>query len=529
MNQRARPSPTRCRRPVSLFRWSFPALLLTASACSSHSVTNVRPGGGGGTTAGLTLKVQADQDLQTVDGFGSYTLPLVYNGVDYLGSLRQAALKAVYGDVKMSLGLLSIGIVETPAGSTDPWGTRANDNADPFTINPSGFNFSGSDLIRQVDLIPARQYGYKDLTLGYLVQPEYAQSWLQAIRSQDYQRYLDECAEHVLAVVQGWKDRYGEVPRYLQLFNEPTSGNRELASSDPQEVVDIVRAVGRRLSAAGFTPRFIVPNEESPSRNADEAATLLADSTTRPYVAVIGYHPYPYGSAYASTKRILDESGSGNPDAGAVQQMERLRSLSQEYGVPVWLTETSEGPGLNNYPFGAIENVLARAIHIHDNFLYAGASAYFGMITIWDSRSNAEHYAGRNVSFLSEHSGIVLVDDDQKKVMITGMGYAIGQYARWVSPGAVVLASSSPKPRVFVTAFRDAARTRITEVIVNNTDSAQAVKIDVTGATPSGPVTGEETYGSSRWTKVSGATVDQGVIRYTLPPRSVVTLQTPVA
>jgi O-glycosyl hydrolase len=472
--------------------------------------------------------VDAGTDLQRLDGFGSWTRPLVYGGADHLGSLRPAALKAAFQDVGMSLGLLFIGMFETPSGTSDPWAMRQNDNNDPFTINPSGFNFDGSDIIRSKVLVPARQYGYEDVTLGGVLQPSGRQSWMQDIRSTDYQRYLDEAAEHVLQVVSGWQSRYGEEPRYIELFNEPTSGNRELASTSQREVVDLVRAAGRRLTDAGFDARFIVPNEETPTRSADVAEALLSDPTTRPYVAVLGYHPYPYGSTYASTAKILTSSGSGSPNATAVSELERLRSLGQQFGVPVWLTEVSEGPGRNDFEFGALENVLARAIHIHDNFLYAGASAYFCMQTIWDSWTHADHFGGTNVSFLSEHSGAVLVDVDQQKVMITGMGYAIGHYARWVKPGAFLIPATSPEPRVIVTALRDASRTKITVVVVNNTDETQPLRITLSGATPSGPVSGEQSYGSKRWEVVSNATLDGDAIVYTAPARSVVTLQTPV-
>lgn len=116
--------------------------------------------------------------------------------------------------------------------------------------------------------------------------------------------------------------------------------------------------------------------------------------------------------------------GQGAPDTVARQQLEQLKSLGQRYNVPIWITELTEGPGTADYPFEAIENVLARAINIHDDFEYAGASAYFGMNTIWDSRSHEEHFAGRNVPFLTEQSGMVLVDRNTGDIKITGMGYA---------------------------------------------------------------------------------------------------------
>ncbi len=93
--------------------------------------------------------------LGMLDGFGSFTLPLVYPDGDYLGDLRSAALQAVYGDVGLNLGLLSHGVTETPADAIDPWTARRNDNADPEVMNPAGFNGSSIETMRRAVLAPA--------------------------------------------------------------------------------------------------------------------------------------------------------------------------------------------------------------------------------------------------------------------------------------------------------------------------------------------------------------------------------------
>src|SRR5262249_10454360 len=154
----------------------------------------------------------------------------------HLGSFRNAAIQRAFGDIGVSLGLLNIGVVETPANAADRFGQRANDNGDPFVVDPAGFNFTDSDLLRTKVLTPAAAYGFDDLTLGPFLNVRYTLDWLQPIRGADYSRYLDEAAENVLAVLQHWRDAYGLTPQLIQLFNEPTSGNTELASGSTQEV-----------------------------------------------------------------------------------------------------------------------------------------------------------------------------------------------------------------------------------------------------------------------------------------------------
>ena len=174
----------------------------------------------------------------------------------------------------------------------------------------------------------------------------------------------------------------------------------------------------------------------------------------------------------------------GTPATRAAQ------GLGQQYGVPVWLTEVSEGPGTNDYGFDAIENVLARAIHIHDNFEYAGASAPLGMNTIWDSQTHEEHFAGRGIRFLSERSGMVLVDVSTGKISITGMGYAVGHYARWIRRGAIRIGATSEKSRVITTAFRDPANSRLVVVVVNNEATEQLLRVRLSDASARAKVNG---------------------------------------
>lgn len=516
-------------------RWRLAALV--SLACGSADAggpgpgpgPDPRPGPGPAPADSVLIRVDNAIAYQTIDGFGATTLSLVYSNGDHLGVFRPAAIEAAFGEVGLSLGLLEIGMVETPASATDPFGQRANDNSDPVVLEPAGFNFTDSEIMREKILIPAAAYGYSDVTVGKLLNLREPLSWLQPIRSVDYSRYLDEAAEHVLAVMQHWQDAYGVTPRLLDLFNEPTTGNRELQSSSIQEVVDLVARIGARLRTAGFDDvKFLVPNEETIPRSVEVARAILADPAARPFVGAIGFHPYPLGSVYSSPRRILESSGSGTPDAGTRQQLEQLKALGQQYGVPVWLTEVTENLGRNDYEFDAIENVLARAIHIHDTFEFAGASAFFGMNAIWDSQSHEEHFAGRGVPFLSEQSTMVLVDVGTGKISITGMGYAVGHYARWIRPGGIRIGATSESSQVIVTAFRDPPNSRVVVVAVNNETTEQLLRVRLTGASARGEASGESSYGGVRWQAVSPrSAAANGDFEIVAAAHSVVTLAIP--
>lgn len=476
------------------------------------------------------VQITLGTTYQSLAGFGTTVNPLVYPTGDYLGSLRSAAMEAAYGDVGLSLGAVSPGLVETPSNAEDPYAERGNDNQDPLSAEMAGFNFDGLKMLSEKVVVPADAAGSPRVLLGPFLNLKGRHQWMAEIRAQDYGRYLDEAAEHVAVTLRIWRDSYGADVSLIHLLNEPTSGNRSLDSQSVQEVVDLVARVGERLRADGFDDtRFVVPNEESPARNLQVAEAILSDPVAGQFVGAIGYHPYPYDSPYSSNRRILETSGQGSPDPGARSELEELAALSDQYGVPLWLTEVSEGPARNDYPFGAVENLLARAIHIHDNFLFAEAEAFFGMLAFWDSRSHSEHF-GSGVPFLSEHASTVLVDVESEDILITGMGHAIGHYARWLSPGAVRVGVSSEDPKVLTTAFRSDGGGEVVLVVVNNTSLSQLVQASLEEATTAGSVTGETSTASERWKAFAPfSPVSSDEVRFAVPARSVTTVAIPIS
>jgi O-glycosyl hydrolase len=478
----------------------------------------------------VALTVDLAAPRQSFLGFGATLKPLVYGGADYLSPAeRQAALDAAIREVGISTGSLELTVERL-----------ANDNADPFAASAAGFDFAFHQQAVTAIVAPGAPLGLSDWYPGSRIDLRYSHAWMAPVRAANYDRYLDEVAENVLQQLVWWRDTYGRVPALLQLFNEPTTGNQELRNPNPgariQEVVDLVKRVGARVRAGGFdTVRFVVPNEETVAASRATAEAVLSDPEARPYVGAVAYHPYPYGSPYASPGRILAESGAGTPNADAVAERQAIRALADQYGVPTWMTEVSEGPGTNEFPAGSVEEVRARAIHIHDEILYAGASAFYGMHLLWDQRSHAEHFGG-SCRYEDEESSIVLIDNDDCQgdgrtgnVTITGIGYAIGHYARWVAPGSVVVATTSTDPLVQVTGFRDAAARRLALVLVNNRPEAVAIAVALSGGTPGGAVTGEASYANVRWGPAPVVDVAGGRLSVTLPPRSVVSLGVPLA
>ena len=464
------------------------------------------------------LVVNADKRYQTMEGFGATHLPLVYEGIgDVLSpGLRAKAIDAVYNQVGIGMGNLEGALLESPAG----WDERGNDNNDPFIFNGNGFQKGTAHAIKEGVVDLARPFGFDHYYIAQKINVRWASPWLNNIRKTDYRRYLDESAEQIAAGQIHWREAYGIVPRYQMPFNEPLSGNTELLNGTVRDVVDIIKRAGSRLRAEGFGDiKFVIPNEETEEKSLSTAAAILSDPEARQYVGAIGYHPYPYGSVYASIPKILGTAGAGRPDPGRIAVRNKLRDLGGQYGIPVWMTEVSHGA----VDPRSLDDFRGRAIHIHDELVYADAAAYFGMNNMWDRVSQRQHFG--NSDLFSGEGTVVLIDNDTETVYITGMGHAIGHYARWIKRGAVRVEATSTDRLVLLTAFRDDRLGRVTMVILNNAAGERTLNVNVSGLRLSGNLAGEQSTAAGYRQPVKPlAPTPAAGFKLTVPALSVTTL-----
>ncbi len=471
----------------------------------------------------VTIRIDNSVVYQDIEGFGATTRASVMytgNGLKDLlePSLRQQAIDAVYGQAGLTMGNLEF------------WMEPVNDDGNPFTYNWKGFMLSGPDTMYRLLVQPALEAGFDNYSLGLKIDMRRHLAWLKPLRNTDYRRYLDEISEFVTAGMIYWRDKSGFTPRYISLFNEPLSGNRELRGGDVNEVIDIIIHAGDRLRSEGFAEvLFIVPGEETVEKSLRTAEAILADDRARKYVGAISYHAYPYHSSYSSIRRILQKSGAGEPEPEEIRIRNELKQLGEKYNIPVWMTEISEGPGNAEYEFGADENLRARAIHIHDELVHANASAFFGMNNMWDRRIHEAHFKNRNVGFFTESSSIALIDQDASEVYISGMGYAIGHYARWIKRGAVRIDAMTDDSHIQVSAFRDDAAGRLVAVIINNNDDNREINVLLDNIRIGSPVTGEQSAEGLRWDRITGfAPGAPDRMRLNMLPLSVMTVSAPI-
>lgn len=501
-------------------------LAVTALAAGSLYFLHVRTGRA---MAAPNVSITADLSVsyQKLEGFGqAEPSSLAYPGLGstLTDTLRRTAIDKAYRQVGINMGTIGT-ILESP-GSYDQ---RQNDNSDPFSINWAGFNADALTLTKEYLIDLARPLGFTGYYLGAEgPNVRWGSPWLAPIRQQNYSQFLDEAAEQVLANVTYWKNTYGEEPQFFQIGNEQESGNNASINPDlndfgpvnvTQQVVDVIKRAGARVRAAGFlNTRFMVGSEETEEVSYALASAILADPEASQYVGAIGYHTYPYNQGYSSISFILSTSGAGNPDPSRIAIRNRIRDLARQHNIEVWQTENSNG-GVSPLSF---DDCLGRAIHIHDEFLYANASAYFAMQSIWDLASQQMHFGNTNLYGNANEGIAVLINNPTSQVDITGMGYAIGHYARWIKPGAVRVDAQSSDPLVQVTAFRDDTAGRVSFVLINNSSAPTTATVNLNAAALSGNLTGEQSTPAAYWAPLAAFAPDSATrFHIALPATSV--------
>ena len=486
---------------------------------------------GANATSNAQINISVNQNIQyqVIDGFGATTLPLVYGTNDYIAPYRDSATAVLYRDVKLNMGNVSCGAFESPTGSGGP---SANDNNDPYIANPSGYDWQYVINQKTKMIDKGSPYGFTDWYPEPKISTkwDWQGKWLRDLKAVNYNAYILECAEHIVEALKYFRDTLGITQSYVMPFNEALSGNTELDNGSYQEVKDILIAVVQRMDMEGFSnTKLLIGNEESTNLSYNLLSFLLADTAVSKYVGAIGYHSYPYGSQYASINNILDNPGQGQPVQTEINKRQNLKNLASQYNVKLWMTEVSNGyigGASGNLPIDSVFSMLqvrGRAIHIHDEFLYAGANAYFGMNALWDYNSHVDHF-GTGSNFYQEDGTFILIDQRDSTVKMTGIARAVGHYSRWITPGKTWLVESvSSDSLVMVTSMLDTIANKTIMVVINNKNSNETINVNMQRPITDN-ISGELSYASVRWQPITPfAATGTTAFSYSLPGESVAT------
>ena len=464
---------------------------MTVAACGSdrgvaEGVAGGYTGGGvGGLTSGCyvnpnpnvpndgaaVITVDPATRFQTMQGFGAserlFDDPLTTNTTDPVTKRATAtppasAQSQILDALYVELGLTRVRVFPGD-GSTEP----VNDNADPLVADLAKFDFSWKRGDGQIDLMPELLRrgvtSYSGSTLAL-------EPWMTSSNPAEY-------AEWVMVMLRHWRDRGYELP-YYSLKNEPGSAAGGAVWSG-EYLRDVTKILGARIKAEGLKTKLVVPEDVNPREAYARLQIILGDADARQYVGAISYH--------------LSERGSED----------KIKQLGEQYGIPIWATELA--PGGDGFDLASLMNDL-----ITDG----GVSAVdyrWGFFGDYDP---------------SQLVRLVVRNGSYERFSFTPQYYAMGQFSRFVRPGAVRVAATSNDPTVKATAYVDG--TKLIIVAMNSGVPGlyfeRQVRVEL-GA--GGPCVRRadvvRTSASDSWLSLGSISVDVPRIRTALPVRSIVT------
>jgi O-glycosyl hydrolase len=298
-------------------------------------------------------------------------------------------------------------------------------------------------------------------------------------------------------------------------MNEPddsfSSCGQEGMEVPASERAGVIDAVGSALSSAGLSTKVIADESSETTQLLSEAPTWLADASAPGYTAAIAHHTYD------------------NPSDSTLEQVGGLGDVNDK---PVWATEIccqiSGGGGYGAQYDPTIAGGLVLANYIYTDFSYADDSAF----QWWTALSSAlgcdpdtSSSCATSANSSGWNDGLIYYDPDyasdgNQNIYLTKRFYVLGQYSRYVRPGAVRYGVSGSPSGVQAMAFWQNGQWTV--VATNTNTSATTLDLDL----GSGTLTSAGAYqtdASENLASVAAPGISGSTISASLPAQSVTT------
>jgi glucosylceramidase len=276
-----------------------------------------------------------------------------------------------------------------------------------------------------------------------------------------------------MVMLRHWRDRGYELP-YVSLKDEPGSAASGAVWSAAY-LRDVTKLLGARIKADGMNTKIVLPDDVSPKEALSRLQVVLADADARQYVGAVAYH---YG----------DRGG----------ELE-IKQLAEQYGIPVWVT------GFSNPDW------LEMATTMKDLITDDGVAA---IDYTW--------------GFFGDQAGsqlirVVAPNGAYERFSLRKQYYAMGQFSRFVHPGAVRIEAASNDPSMQALAFVDGAKLIII-VIYTGAPYERQVNIELGAGAPCVKrATSVRTSDAESWYELAQYFTDIPRITTTIPARTMIT------
>ena len=297
-------------------------------------------------------------------------------------------------------------------------------------------------------------------------------------------------------------------------MNEPDDSfgtcGQEGMSVPASQRAGVIDAIGSAFSSAGLSTKVIADESSQTTQLLSEAPTWLADSTARSDTAAIAHHTYDYPST---------------------SELEQTGALGDLNGKPMWASEiccqvTGGSYGAQYDP--TIAGGLVLANYVYSDFSYADDSAF----QWWTALSSAlgcnpstSSSCASSVNSSGWNDGLVYYDpnyasDGNQTLYPSKRFYVLGQYSRYVRPGAVRYGISGAPSGVQAMAFWSGGKWTV--VVTNTNTSSTSFSLDL-GSGSVSAAGAYQTDASENLASVGAPSVSGSTMTASLPTQSVTT------
>ncbi|MGW2488992.1 glycoside hydrolase [Streptomyces sp. NPDC001606] len=467
--------------------------LLTAPPASAGDTA------AGGAPAAAEVSPHAAQTIDDIGASGAWWV----NDLQHFSPAVQARVaKLLFSPQGLALSSYRYNIGGGGVGVTTP--ARA---AQDF-LNADGSYDWSRDKGGRTFLTYAARYGVKDL-IGFVnsapgrwtTNGKSCGGQLLPEHEADFARYIADVTGHFA--------RQGVRLDYISPFNEPDNSFADCGQEGMPVPVDqrddIVRALGAEQRARHQRTGIIADESSKTTQFTTELPRWISQPGTAGYVSRLAHHTY------------------NNPDDG---QLANVYETSRSVGKAPWATEIccfGKGTtGWNQEYDPTIDNALLMSRIIYKDFATAHDSAFQWWVALasgYGSDPTTRNDSGWN-------DGLIYYDPDyatngNQSLYFTKRYYALGQYSRFVRPGAVVHDVTGAPAGVEVSAY---ARKGQWVVVVNNHNTTDTpLDLHFPGAAPGRATRAVRTSAEENWAEVAKPAVHDGTVSATLAARSVTT------
>jgi O-glycosyl hydrolase len=413
------------------------------------------------TTAGVT--VDFGTRYQTIRGFGGSTA--------WLGSLTTQQATALFDPVNgLGLSILRVRIDPTGTATTNNWAT--SNWAAEATNAQEAIAANRNAIIIATPWTPPAAFKTSDSTFPYSATCDDAYSstklcggYLDPTHDDDYAAYLNDFVDYFA--------NDGVNLYAISMQNEPDATVQYESCFWTGTTMDqwIVQ------SASVLKAPLMMP--ESESFNTGYSDPSLNDANAVGKIGIVAGHIYGAAPSYYAN--------------------------AENKGKDVWMTEHYLTPS-GSLP--AMADALKAAQEVHNSLVTGQYNAYVWW-WIWNQPSLGVNYG--------------LINSSTSSPAPTLFGYAIGQFSKFVQPGAVrVSATANPAANIYISAYTNNGHAVI--VVINAGTTAPSLAFSVQNAGGVTALTPYQTTSSGGLVPQAPVTVTGGQFTYTLPAQSITTL-----